>query len=54
MDDLIPALRAIAEGYSFNLYHDRYIVVENPLFEEGERHSPNLLIDVWEVEQELK
>jgi hypothetical protein len=51
--ELLAALRAIAEGYPTRGEQNRYIVVENPEFIEGEGSDPNLVIDTHTVTRAL-
>lgn len=44
--ELRRALVAIAEGYPIRCDKDRYIVVENPSFQEDDGSDPFLVIDV--------
>ena len=48
MDETIRALRAIVSGYHPAIHDDRFIVVENPDFEEDNGENPNLVIDFEE------
>lgn len=48
--NLKKTLKAIAEGYPIQVLDDRYIIVENPEFEEDNGKNPNLLIDVQELD----
>jgi hypothetical protein len=48
MDETIRALRAIVSGYHPAIHDERYIVVENPDFEEDNGENPNLVIDFEE------
>lgn len=43
------ALKAISEGYKVEGLQDRYIVVENPDFVEGENQDPNFVIDTFPI-----
>lgn len=49
MKKLLHVLTAIAEGYDVKGYNDRYIVVENPDFNEARGDDPNLVIDIKEA-----
>lgn len=44
---IIRGLQAIAEGYPTQGFLDRYIIVHNPLYENGESEGqyPNIIID---------
>lgn len=48
MNETIRAIRAIVYGYHPTVYDERYIVVENPEFEEDNGQNPYLVIDFEE------
>lgn len=53
MDETIRALRAIVGGYHPTIHDERYIVVENPEFQEDNGSNPNLVIDFEEAKKWL-
>lgn len=48
-NEWLRVLEAIAEGYPVRGEQDRYIVVENPYYQEDIGNDPNLIIDVEDV-----
>lgn len=52
MNETIRALRAIVSGYHPTIHDERFIVVENPDFEEDNGENPNLVIDFEEFKNE--
>lgn len=50
---LLAALRAIAEGYPVERSDDRYITVENPDYRPHDGSDPSICIDIHRVKEWL-
>lgn len=52
-ENLIKALRAIAEGYPVEGHEDRFVVVENPKYKPDDGSNPLLAIDVDSLDKAI-